>query len=176
MTRSRERNLDDAVVAGIVQILDGWSSKLSWEALIEAVERRAGLRYTRQALHRHERIRLAFAVRKKALSVQIGERSCEEASPELRAALERIARLEGENQRLVAENNNLLEQFARWAYNAQTRSLTEDFLNNPLPAVDREQSKQLRAARKPTATAKNPQVRGTAETRSTVKRAAGESG
>lgn len=154
MMRSRERNLDDAVVTGIVQVLDGWSGKLSWEALIEAVERRAGLRYTRQALHRHERIRLAFAVRKKALSVRTEEISCMVTSPELQVALERIARLEAENQRLVAENNSLLEQFARWAYNAQTRNLTEEFLNNPLPAVHREQSNRLPAARKPLPAAK----------------------
>lgn len=155
MTRVRERNLDDKVVATIVEVLDGWGGKLSWEALIEAVERREGLRYTRQALHRHERIRLAFTVRKKALSGQDGQPR-EAASPELQVALDRIARLEAENQRLAAENNALLEQFARWAYNAQTRNLTEDFLNNPLPAVDREQSKPLHAARKPTATAKSP--------------------
>jgi hypothetical protein len=155
VTRVRERNLDDKVVATIVEVLDGWGGKLSWEALIEAVERREGLRYTRQALHRHERIRLAFTVRKKALSGQDGQPR-EAASPELQVALDRIARLEAENQRLAAENNALLEQFARWAYNAQTRNLTEDFLNNPLPAVDREQSKPLHAARKPTATAKSP--------------------
>lgn len=125
MSRSRERNLDDEVVAGIVQVLDGWSGKLSWEKLIEAVEKRAGLRYTRQALHRHERIRNAFAVRKKALSGQANKGSREAASPELQVAMDRIARLEGENQRLVAENNNLLEQFARWAYSAQTRILNQ---------------------------------------------------
>lgn len=149
MSRARERNLDDEVVAGIVQVLDGWSGKLSWEALIEAVEKRAGLRYTRQALHRHERVRVAFTVRKKALSGQSHELEHVAATPELQMALDRIARLEGENQRLEAENSNLLEQFARWAYNAQTRNLTKEFLNNPLPTVDREQSDRPRPTRKP---------------------------
>ena len=146
MTRVRERNLDDKVAATIVEVLDGWSGRLTWEALVEAVERREGLRYTRQTLHRHERIRLAYTVRKKALSGQ--EQTRETASPELQVALERIARLEGENRRLEAENNALLEQFARWAYNAQTRNLTKEFLNNPLPAVDRERSKPLQPAKK----------------------------
>jgi hypothetical protein len=146
MTRVRERNIDDKVAATIVEVLDGWSGRLTWEALVEAVERREGLRYTRQTLHRHERIRLAYTVRKKALSVQ--EPTRETASPELQVALERIARLESENRRLEAENNALLEQFARWAYNAQTRNLTKEFLNNPLPAVDRERSKPLQPARK----------------------------
>ena len=155
MTRVREKNLDDTVVATIVEVLDGWSVRLTWEALIEAVERREGLRYTRQALHRHERIRLAFAVRKKALSGAEAQPR-EASSPDLQVALDRIARLEAENQRLVAENNALLEQFARWAYNAHTRNLTKELLNNPLPAVDREQSKQLRSTRKPTVASKTP--------------------
>ncbi|OAB17458.1 hypothetical protein AQ853_20980 [Burkholderia pseudomallei] len=154
MTRVREKNLDDTVVAAIVEVLDGWSGRLTWEALIEAVERREGLRYTRQALHRHERIRLAFVVRKKALSGEDAQPQ-EATSPELQVALDRIARLEAENQRLVAENNALLEQFARWAYNAQTRNLTKDFLNNPLPAVDRERSKPLHAATKRTGASKS---------------------
>ncbi|NPT60051.1 hypothetical protein [Paraburkholderia elongata] len=149
MTRSREKNLDDEVVASIVRVLDGWSDKLSWDGLIDAVEKREGLRYTRQALHRHERIRLAFAVRKQALSGQRGEQPGDAASPELQAALGRIARLEGENQRLEAENNNLLEQFARWAYNAQTRNLSKEFLNQPLPSVDREQSDRPGSKKKP---------------------------
>lgn len=144
MTRVRERNLDDTIVALIVEVLDGWSGRLSWEALIEAIARRAGLSYTRQTLHRHERIRLAFAVRKKALSGQI-EQPHEWLPPELQVALDRIARLEAENQRLAAENHNLLEQFARWAYNPQTRNLTKEFLNEPLPGVDREQSGRPRS-------------------------------
>lgn len=151
MTRVRERNLGDEVVETIVQVLDGWSGKLSWEALIDAVEKRAGLKYTRQALHRHERIRLAFSVRKKTLSGQPVEQAPEVESPELQVALERIARLEVENQRLAAENNSLLEQFARWAYNAQTRSLTKEILNSPLPEVDRERSERPRSPGKPRA-------------------------
>jgi hypothetical protein len=148
MIRSREKNLDDEVVANIVQVLDGWSGKLSWERLIEAVEKRMRLSYTRQALYSHERIRLAFGVRKKALSDNKVGVAGVAASPELQIALDRIALLEGENQRLEAENNALLEQFVRWAYNAQTRNLTKEFLNNPLPAVDRERSKELPPAKK----------------------------
>ncbi|WP_243751206.1 hypothetical protein [Paraburkholderia sp. BL10I2N1] len=96
---------------------------------------------------------MAFAVRKKALSGR-DEQLPESVSPELQIALDRIARLEAENQRLGAENNNLLEQFARWTYNAQTRNLTKEFLNNPLTVVDREQSERPRLPGKPPATSK----------------------
>jgi len=148
MTRDREKNLDDQIVATIVEVLDGWNGRLSWEALIVEIARRAGLSYTRQALHRQERIRLAFTVRKKAL-LRRDEQPREDFLPEMQVARDRIARLEAENQRLAAENHNLLEQFARWAYNAQTRNLTKEFLDNPLPGVDREQSERPRLPGKP---------------------------
>jgi hypothetical protein len=134
----RGRNLEDGDVASIVAVLDGWSGKLSWELLIEALEARKFARYTRQTLHKHECIAAAFAARKKALAGAGVEARAE--SPEVRVAVERIKRLEAENERLKADNQFLLEQFARWAYNAQTRGLDRQFLNRPLPDVHRDQS------------------------------------
>lgn len=139
MSVSRERNLDSGAISRIVAILDGWSGKLTWDLLIDAVRRHLRADYTRQALHKHERIKRAFVHRKKALS---SEPTSEEVSgsPELRAALERIGRLEGENGRLESENQRLLEQFACWAYNAHTRGLDHAFLSRPLPSVNRDQT------------------------------------
>jgi hypothetical protein len=54
--------------------------------------------------------------------------------------MQRMARLEAENERLRTENDQLLEQFARWAYNAHTRGLDEKFLNRVLPSVNRGQT------------------------------------
>jgi uncharacterized protein (UPF0335 family) len=139
VSKSRARNLDDDAIARIVSILDGWKGRLTWETVIEAVDRHAHVRYTRQTLHKHERIRQAFAQRKKALQSGSSEREIV-GPPELRAALEHIARLEAENARLEAENQNLLGQFARWAYNANTRGFDRDFMNRPLPAVNRDQT------------------------------------
>lgn len=139
MAKERGRNLGDAEITEIVQILDGWSGKLTWEGLIDMVEMRLYSRYTRQALNKHERVRQAFEVTKKRLSDGSGEIRVV-ASPELRAALERIARLEAENERLEVENKRLLEQFVVWAYNAHTRGLDKDFLSRPLPSVNRGQT------------------------------------
>lgn len=139
--KKRSKNLGDADVKQIAEILDGWADKLSWELLIEAIELRMFNRYTRQALYKHERIRHAFELRKNELSG--GRKDVKRvASPQLQLALERIARLDAENRRLEAENNNLLEQFARWAYNAHTRGLDHDFLNRALPSVNRGQTKR----------------------------------
>lgn len=136
MKQQRAKNLDDASIKKIAEILDGWTEKLTWELLIDAIELRLHNRYTRQALHKHQRIKNAFELRKSAL--QDGDGSINNVrSPELQKALERIARLEAENKRLESENQQLLEQFARWAYNAHVRGLDRNFLNQPLPPVNR---------------------------------------
>ena len=136
MKQQRARNLDDAGIKDIVEILDGWSEKLTWDLLIEAINFRTHNKYTRQTLHKHERIKNAFELCKARLADgDVAIRNVR--SPELQKALERIARLEAENKRLESENNQLLEQFVRWAYNAYTRGLDSEFLNQPLPPVNR---------------------------------------
>lgn len=141
MAQKRAKNLDDAGIKQIVEILDGWSGKLTWELLIGAIELRMHNRYTRQTLHKHERIRNAFDLRKTGLADGDGKMRIVR-SPELQKALERIARLETANKRLESENEQLLEQFTRWAYNAHTRGLDHEFLNRPLPSVNRGQTKK----------------------------------
>ena len=136
MKQQRARNLDDAGIKDIVEILDGWSEKLTWDLFIEAINFRTHNKYTRQALHKHERIKNAFEICKARLADgDVAIRNVR--SPELQKALERIARTEAENKRLESENNQLLEQFVRWAYNAYTRGLDSEFLNQPLPPVNR---------------------------------------
>jgi len=145
----RAKNLKDQDIASIVSILDGWSGKLSWDLLIEAIEvRRLGC-YTRQALHKHVRIREAFGLTKIRLANSSSiEKVSKELDPEMRVAFQLIERLEAEKLRLTLENNRLLEQFVCWAYNAHTRGLSKDFLNQPLPRVDREQSVRKTPANK----------------------------
>ena len=136
MKQQRARNLDDAGIKDIVEILDGWSEKLTWDLFIEAINFRTHNKYTRQTLHKHERIKNAFELCKARLADgDVAIRNVR--SPELQKALESIARLEAKNKRLESENNQLLEQFVRWAYNAYTRGLDSEFLNQPLPPVNR---------------------------------------
>lgn len=139
--KKRSKNLSDAEIKQIAEILDGWSDKLTWELLIDVIELRMFNRYTRQALYKHERIRNAFELKKNELSGG-GKAVKRVTSPQLQIALDRIDRLEAENRRLESENNMLLEQYARWAYNAHTRGLDHEFLNRPLPLVNRGQTKR----------------------------------
>lgn len=138
----RGKNLTDEAIEQIVRLLDGWSGKLTWEALIDAIVTRLHYRYTRQALFKHERIKAAYTLRKEALgaSSKDGTRT-PYGSGQLGEAMARIDRLEAENQRLEAENQRLLEQFVVWAYNAHTRGLDKGFLSRPLPRVNRDQTK-----------------------------------
>jgi len=145
MARVRGKNISSDDVADIVSILDGWAGKLTWGLLIRSIVSRKRVEYTRQALHKHQRIKQAFAVRKKALAVGKVLGIPTVGSPELQAALERIRRLEAENARLEAENQALLGQFACWAYNAHTRGLDHAFLSRPLPTVNRDQTAPLSA-------------------------------
>lgn len=135
----RGKNLTDDAIEQIVRLLDGWEGKLTWDALIDATVTRLHCRYTRQALHKHERIRTAYALRKESLGGQ-KQAAIRRGSGQLTDAMARIARLEAENQRLEAENQRLLEQFVVWAYNAHTRGLDKEFLSQPLPRVNRDQT------------------------------------
>lgn len=142
MAKSRAKNLGDADIKRIAEILDGWTGKLTWDLLIEAIELRMHDRYTRQTLYKHERIHHAFELHKERLALDLGE-ARRVVSPELQVAIDRIARLEAQNKRLESENERLLEQFARWAYNAHTRGLDHDFLERALPSVNRGQTSRV---------------------------------
>ena len=135
---SRGKNLTDDAITQIVRLLDGWNGKLTWDALADAIVARLHCRYTRQTLHKHERIRAAYALRKQALG-KPGKES-QPVSGQLGEALALIDRLKAENQRLEVENQRLLEQFVVWAYNAHCRGLTKEFLSQPLPRVNRDQT------------------------------------
>jgi hypothetical protein len=149
MRHRRSRNLDDASIGEIVGIVDGCTGPLTWQLLIEAIDERTRVRYTRQALNNHERIKLAFAVRRKALKAAGVPTRIATATPEHAALLQVNARRDAEIDRLKAENARLLEQFVRWAYNANNRGVSEEVLNRPLPAVNRDSALRRPALIKP---------------------------
>ncbi|MDR0191357.1 hypothetical protein RCO22_20625 [Pseudomonas yamanorum] len=142
MTKVRGKNLDDDAIGLIVGVLDGWSGKLTWDLLIEAIQKRLRVRYTRQALDKRARVKLAYQVTKARLS-EITTSECPQklSAAELEAFIQRTNRLEAENVRLRMENERLLEQYVTWAYNAYLKGLTKEYLNTPLTRVDREITK-----------------------------------
>ena len=151
MRHRRSRNLDDAAISEIVGIVDGFTGPLSWKRLIEAIEELTRVRYTRQALNNHARIKLAFSVRRESLKATGIPMRVNTATPELAALRQVNARREAEIDRLKAENARLLEQFVRWSYNANNRGVGEEVLNRPLPDVNRDSSIRRPAFAKPPA-------------------------
>jgi hypothetical protein len=137
MKHRRSRNLDHAAISEIVGIVGGCTGPLTWNILIEAINELTRVRYTRQALNNHARIKLAFALRRESLKATGVPVRVDTATPELAALLQVNARREAEIDRLKAENTRLLEQFVRWSYNANNRGVGEEDLNRPLPAVNR---------------------------------------
>ena len=58
--------------------------------------------------------------------------------------LGRIRKLEGEVERYKFENEQLIEQFIRWQYNAQKRGVSKAMLDEHLPVIDRDSSEKKR--------------------------------
>lgn len=128
------KHLSDRDVERIVELLDGWRDKLTWDALCKACGPVVGTIPTRQTMYRYQRIKDAYAGAKD--KIKAGEEEISVPSS-MRVAAERIVRLENENERLKKENSRLLQQFVVWQYNAYVRGFTDKDLNRPLPAVDR---------------------------------------
>jgi hypothetical protein len=129
------RHLTDSDIARVVEILDGWKDEvLSWDLLCKACLPVIGTIPARQTLYRSVRLHDAFKGAKKRLKSGPGEVG---APPSMRIAMQRIARLEIEKERLTQDNGHLIEQFFVWQYNAHVRGMSDKDLNKRLPPVDR---------------------------------------
>jgi hypothetical protein len=114
------KHLSDRDIERVVGLLDGWQDKLSWELLSKACLPVIGTVPARQTLHRIVRIQGAFKATKERLRNGPTEIK---APPSMRVAMQRIARLTIENERVTRENSRLLEQFVVWQYNAHVRGM-----------------------------------------------------
>lgn len=140
---SRTKNIDAEIKQKILVIIDTWGGDLTWDLLINSILKTHLLSYTRQALNKHTDIKDAFTAKKEALRFIDSKTSKKYSSPAVQIAMEQLEKAEALNTRLQAENNKLLEKFAVWLYNASSRGLSEEFLNRPLPTVNREVSKPV---------------------------------
>lgn len=130
------KHLTDKDIERVVEILDGWHDKLTWEALCDACAPVIGTKPARQTLLKFSRITIAYNTCKTRLK----ESTPPNTPSSMRVAVERINRLEQENERLKWENAGLLQQFVVWQYNAYAHGLNDHLLNRPLPSIDRGQT------------------------------------
>lgn len=142
MRKSRAPDLTQEVLQGVLDALDSWSGKLTWDLLLDAVEVQTGHRYSRFTFADYPELSNAFSLRKDSLRGTLPRTRGEPRDERLRAALEQIDRLNSKTDRLKVENDLLSEQFVTWAINAERKGVTMDMLNAPLTKPNRDQNKR----------------------------------
>lgn len=120
-----------------------WHGRLTWPTLIDAIEQVKHVTYTRQALAKHVAIASAYESHQELPVAGTPRRRRRSGSVEVELALEALDGAKVEIVRLKAENERLIGQFVRWAYNASQRGLTEDYLNQPLPLALRKRELEM---------------------------------
>jgi hypothetical protein len=144
MKKARAPDLTEARVTSVVEILDGWSGKLTWDLLLDAVEKSTGFRYSRFTFAEYPEIANAFSLRKDTLRGTWKGEQRQPRDERVRAALEQAERYKAKAERVEAENQLLLEQFVTWATNAERKGVTMAMLNAPLPKPERDRTKEAK--------------------------------
>lgn len=144
MRKARAPDLTNERIVAVLDVLDGWKGKLTWDLLIAAVRDSTGITYSRFTFADYPEIANAFALKKEVLR---GAWSGEPETPRdvrVRSSLDKADRLKAKVERLTQENNLLKEQFVIWAHNAERNNVTMMMLNKPLPKPERERSKVVK--------------------------------
>lgn len=128
----------------VLDLLDGWSGKLTWDLLIAKLLQVTGFEYSRFTFADYPRIADAFAVKKKSLSGTLPRGPRTPRDEKIQAAQDEARRFKEKAERLERENELLLEQFQTWAVNAERYGVTIAKLNAPLALPNRERSKKDR--------------------------------
>ncbi len=128
------KHLTDKDISNVVDILDDWptDAKLSWDRLVEAVAHEHKFKTTRQTLQKQARIKGAFQ-EVKAIISGVKPTNKLKVPPSLKVAAERLDKQQRKIERLERENQQLLEQFQVWLYNAYRFDITIEQLSEPLP-------------------------------------------
>lgn len=141
MKKNRAPDLTQEHIATVLDTLDTWRGKLTWDLLLDKLEAVWGYRYSRFTLASYAEVANAFSHRKDALRGTLPVSRGTPTDERVRAAMEQAERFKAKAERLEAENNLLLEQFVTWAHNAERKGITMDALNAPLAKPDRDRSK-----------------------------------
>ena len=127
-----EENLEE-----ILLLINTWDSKLTWDLLCHKVAELLNVRsIERQSLANYPDIQKAFSKRKQKKKEQ------EAAIPEKNVTIDylkkQVNNLKAQVQRLEEINDRYKKTFIIWQYNAYMKGMTENDLNKPLVAVNRQ--------------------------------------
>lgn len=142
MKKNRAPDLTTERINLVLEMLDIWRGKLTWELLLDAVEESTGYRYSRFTFAEYPEIANAFSLKKDSLRGTLPRSRGEPRDERVRAALAQTERYKAKAARLEAENQLLIEQFVTWAVNAERKGITMEMLNAPLPKPNRERTKE----------------------------------
>jgi len=122
----------------IVDMLTSWRGDLTWDRLLQRVEKLLRRSFTRQGLAKQENIQTAYQQAKDRLRTD----KPRDVAPRLEIELlqSTIESLRARIAVIEAERGRFEEKFATWLYNARSRGISELDLNRRLPDVDRDGS------------------------------------
>ena len=127
-----EENLED-----IIMLIKTWEGKLTWKLLCSKVSELLNIKsIERQSLSNYPDIQKAFSQQKQ----KIKEDAKKEPVPNVTMdyLLKQVNNLKAQVQRLEEINERYKQQFIVWQYNAYMHGMTQDTLNKPLIAVNRQ--------------------------------------
>lgn len=127
-----EENLED-----IIMMIKTWEDKLTWDLLCSKVSELLNIKsIERQSLANYSDIQEAFSKQKQKLKEKA------KANPEPNVTMDylqkQVKNLKAQVQRLEEINERYKQQFIVWQYNAYMHGMTQDTLNKPLIAVNRQ--------------------------------------
>lgn len=127
-----EENLED-----IIMLIKTWEGKLTWKLLCSKVSELLNIKsIERQSLSNYPDIQKAFSRQKQKMK----EDAKKEPVPNVTMdyLLKQVNNLKAQVQRLEEINERYKQQFIVWQYNAYMHGMTQDTLNKPLIAVNRQ--------------------------------------
>ena len=127
-----EENLKD-----IIMLIKTWEGKLTWKLLCSKVSELLNIKsIERQSLSNYPDIQKAFSQQKQKMK----EDAKKEPVPNITMdyLLKQVNNLKAQVQRLEEINERYKQQFIVWQYNAYMHGMTQDTLNKPLIAVNRQ--------------------------------------
>ena len=127
-----EENLED-----IIMLIKTWEGKLTWNLLCSKVSELLNIKsIERQSLANYPDIQKAFSQQKQKMKEDAKKEPVTNVTMDY--LLKQVNNLKAQVQRLEEINERYRQQFIVWQYNAYMHGMTQDTLNKPLIAVNRQ--------------------------------------
>lgn len=127
-----EENLED-----IIMLIKTWEGKLTWNLLCSKVSELLNIKsIERQSLANYPDIQKAFSQQKQKIKEDVKKEPVPNVTMDY--LLKQVNNLKAQVQRLEEINERYKQQFIVWQYNAYMHGMTQDALNKPLIAVNRQ--------------------------------------